>query len=324
MSYGMICKLQKAMLYTVFATVGVVLLIGLITGSGLYDFRALHPGFLDAVQYLAGILLLVAGIPLLGLSLYRLVVGDPARTYVLENPFPSAEALHGYFKGRLENGDYQEPKEVVGNQDLTLTFWAKEDRTQTRIIGVAAMPKMTDQSWNQMAEGVSAYLQSGHIPGREKFLTLLICVEEPWTIQPENLADRGTPFCENELRIGFLFNDKTMTFIGKNEGLAAGKPKRMLRGFLYLLPDAPRYLELQALEKGVIRTRDQVIWPFNPQKVPTRMHLIWGLSSFLLSIMGLVVGGVLIHMGEKAFGVAVFGFAGLMIVGGVYQLQKVR
>ena len=70
------------------------------------------------------------------------------------------------------------------------------------------------------------------------------------------------------------------------------------------------------------KTRDQIIWPFDPNKIPITIRLLWCISSFALSAIGFMIGVIFIDSNQLIIAVVVFVYAFFMVGVGVYQIKK--
>lgn len=72
------------------------------------------------------------------------------------------------------------------------------------------------------------------------------------------------------------------------------------------------------------KTRDQIIWPFDPNKIPKSIHVLWSISSFGLSAMGSLIGVILFESSQPIASVIIFVFSIVMIGVGVYQIKQLN
>lgn len=317
--YNKLRFIHKVFLYCMFAIVGYLLVAMLLSAAEIYEFPFKEMESVNVAVFLA------AGIPLLILSIYILLIGHPVELYSIENPFLSPKMLEAHFKVKLDERNYEAASVLADDPEMKITIRRKIVMNRDRVFVFIQIPIFNSTVEERIRKTISAELRGTEGSKVKPFLTVLLGVEAGSIDAPGFLRSFDQSLPTNVLPVLFDFEQGKLSFVGQIDGLVIGKHKRRLKSFLAMLPEAQKYLDLEYLEGKERMNRDRIVWPFNPKKVPREIRFLWSLSCFALAAMGFAIG--LIMAGNEGFGftvsaVIVFIYAILMIGVGAYQLKN--
>jgi len=228
---------------------GIVITIGLITVTGIYDFRVKSPDFFkDYLEPLFGIVFFGAGIPFAILSFINGIPSNPANYVSMENPFDTYEKLTKYLANKVEKVGYVDINTVTCNEGVTIQMYRRNEAIRTKIFGIIHAHKLTTDEWESLEQELNIYME--HHVGKiikSVYLTLLICVENSSKDYYKFVRRYGQSPNLFYVHVGFNFERHTMSFISKIDGFAAGKRKKLLKDFLAILPESEKYVKLDKL-----------------------------------------------------------------------------
>lgn len=321
--YSKLRKIHRVFLYVFFATIGLLMLAGAAGAAGIFDLGDQNQ-YEKMGSYIA-VILLAAGIPYLIIGAYIVLVGSPVVFYSIDNPFLSQERLEAHFTVKLNDRHFDAPIALADEPEMKITIRRKVGLYRTRIFAIMYAHVLSASTGEQMLKIITEHLEQTSSSRGKISLTLLLCTERDSSGFSGLVRSFGQNLSLYVVPVGFNFELKTMSFLGKIDGLLAGKRKRIRKTFLSMLPEAQRYLGLDYLEGRPRKTRDQIVWPINPNKIPRGMHFLWSISCFGLAMIAFAIGVILVSNNGFFyifFAVIVFVYAFFMIGVGVYQFKK--
>lgn len=242
-------KIQVVLLYIGCGTIIAVILIMLVTGTGIYDFRIKHPDFFkNYLEPVVAVIIFGTGIPFVILSFINGIPSNPAKYVSMENPFGTYVELSEHLMDKVEKTGYNDVKTITCDEGLSIQMYRRNEAIRTKIFGIIHAHKLTTDEWDSLEQELNSYIDPhlGKIT-RSVYLTLLICVENSSKDYYKLVRRYGQSPGLFYVHVGFNFERHTMSFISKIDGFAAGKRKKLLKDFLAMLPEPQRYAKLNKL-----------------------------------------------------------------------------
>ena len=224
--YNKLRIIHRFFLYIVFAIVGYLLFGMLLSAAGIYEFPFKEMESFNVAIFLA------AGIPLLILTAYIILVGHPAELYTIENPFLSQKLLDAHFKVKLDERHYGAISVLAEGPEIKITIRRKIVMNRDSVFVFIYTPILNSSIAERIHESLSEYLRQMEGSNTKSFLTGLVCVEACSIDDSSFIISFLQSLPINSLPVLFDFGQGKMSFIGKIDGFLPGKHKRTIKSFL--------------------------------------------------------------------------------------------
>jgi hypothetical protein len=234
-------------MYIILAALVFIVLVALITVTGIYDFRIHNPAFLRDMQPVVMSIAFVGGAPFIILSFFKGIPANPATYMSLENPFVTQDQLEAHFESKLNEENYETPIVLADDSELRVIVRRKANLARTKVFVIAYTPELSHHVRERMQALIAQHLDDSSGFTENVFMTLVLGVEKGSKDYSSFVRLYGQSLHKYFIHVGFNFERRTMSFISRIDGFAAGKRKQILKAFLAMLPNPEKYSNLKKL-----------------------------------------------------------------------------